>query len=40
VDSSGAFQGKYEYCTDPSCPGLNPPAINVNQNNAVGSCCE
>ena len=41
VDSSGAFvQGKYEYCTDSSCPGLNPPAINVNPNNAVGSCCE
>ena len=41
VDASGALvQGKYEYCTDSSCPGLNPPAINVNPNNAVGSCCE
>merc|ERR1711971_1207103 len=39
VDSSGTFvQGKYEYCTDSSCPGLIPPAINVNPNNAVGSC--
>ena len=41
VDASGAFvQGKYEYCTDSSCPGLNPPEINVNPNNAVGSCCK
>ena len=41
VDSSGDMvAGKYEYCTDSSCPGLNPPAINVNPNNAVGSCCK
>ena len=41
VDVSGALvDGNFEYCTDPSCPGLNPPAINVNPNNAVGSCCE
>lgn len=41
VDANGGFiGGKYEYCTDPSCPGISPPAINVAPENAVGSCCK
>ena len=41
VDSEGAMQD-YEYCTDPSCPGLegNSEKMSVHPENAVGNCCK
>ena len=43
VDENGVHvngAGTWEYCTDPSCPGVTSPAVVVNPSNAVGSCCE
>ena len=36
----GLAAGQWEYCTDPSCPGVTSPAVIVNPSNAVGSCCK
>ena len=41
VDESGVHVsggGNWEYCEDPSCPGVNPPAMCAHPNNAAGSC--
>ena len=44
VDSSGNMvQGSWEYCTDPSCPGLsasNSPPMTVHPENEAGKCCK
>ena len=42
VDSSGNMLS-WEYCTDPSCPGLsatNSPPMTVHPENAAGKCCK
>merc|ERR1719483_810222 len=39
VDENGVYvSGKWEYCTDSSCPGFNPPAMYIHPSNVVGSC--
>ena len=44
VDSSGFMvAGSWEYCTDPSCPGLaatNSPPMTVHPENEAGKCCK
>ena len=44
VDSSGFMvAGSWEYCTDPSCPGLaatNSPPMTVHPQNEAGKCCK
>ena len=42
VDSSG-YMLSWEYCSDPSCPGLaatNSPPMTVHPENAAGKCCK
>ena len=41
VDSWG-YMVEWEYCTDPSCPGLegNSEEMSVHPDNAVGNCCK
>ena len=41
VDSQGSMT-EFEYCTDPSCPGLagNSEEMSVHPMNAVGKCCK
>ena len=41
VDSQGSMT-EFEYCTDPSCPGLagNSEEMSVHPMNAVGNCCK
>ena len=41
VDGQGTMK-KWEYCTDPSCPGLevNSEKMSVHPENAVGNCCK
>ena len=41
VDESGVHVGgggHWEYCEDPACPGVNPPAMCAHPSNAAGSC--
>ena len=41
VDSNGEYLD-WEYCTDPSCPGLegNSEEMSVHPKNSVGNCCK
>ena len=42
VDSSGNMLA-FEYCSDPSCPGMaaaNSPPMTVHPENAAGKCCK